>query len=745
MKNIKIGVRLITGFVIIFAIMLVISVLSIVKMSSMSEVTTETFETRVKPLSVLDDINAGFAAIRINTRAAYISIGYEKEFQNAITGYEKGVETVRNDIALYIDDLNSRANALPEGKAKAQDTQKKIDALLDVSDKIIGYCKSGDAQKARDLLLAADTISRGTEATNAVADLFDYNMDRAIEKDNENTESANSAITLVLVLVILGMLLTAAISMLITFSITKPVRRINSSLREIASGNLNVNLDTSSKDEIGDLSRSVSSVVSIVRKITDSIEKMKTEFNDGDIEAKLNVSEYPGAYSDMAASVNSLVASIVTDILDFLEKLTIFAQGDFDVPLEQRKGKKIIMNNIFEEVRTNVKSVSSDIGFLINNAIDGNLQVSADANKYKGGWQEIVTGLNSLISAVEKPMSDISASLSEMSKGNLQAKITANYKGEYNNVKTSVNNTMDIMNSYIGEISDVLGKMSRNDFRVEITREYVGDFSAIKDALNSIIEVMNNVLSDINASAQQVALGAKQISDSSINLSQGSTEQASAVEELSATTTNIAEQTTKNAEMAEQANSVSNKARDFADVGSREMDKMLLAMEDIAEASKSISKIIKVIEDISFQTNLLALNASVEAAHAGTHGAGFAVVAEQVRTLAGKSQEAAKDTTDLIESTVNKVAHGTKIANQTADALKNIVLEIKQASGLISEIAKSSSEQAENLSQINIGIAQISQVTQSNTATSEEEAAAAEELASQAELFKETVSRFRLK
>lgn len=410
--------------------------------------------------------------------------------------------------------------------------------------------------------------------------------------------------------------------------------------------------------------------------------------------------DYKGSFSELQDSINSVMGTLLR-IQDLFEKLS---KGDISMYENYNKiGRRsendkmvpagvIMMRTLMDMIAETEKLASA--------ATAGDLNQKGDADKFQGGYKQVIDGFNRLIEAVVAPLKETSQILQKLAHSDMTAEMTGNYQGEYNNMKT---------------------------------------------AMNQAVSSFNEVLGQINIAASQVSASSAQVSAASQSLAQGATEQASSVEELSSAITEVAAQVRENADNAQKAKDISDKAIDSARRGNEQMKLMLNSMNEINEGSANISKIIKVIDEIAFQTNILALNAAVEAARAGQAGKGFAVVAEEVRNLAARSADAAKETTTLIEGNIGKVEAGTKIANITASELDEIVNGIRETASYINNIADASEQQSTAVSQIDTGIEQVSTIVQTNSATAEESAASSEELSGQAVSLKQLVDQFKLK
>ncbi len=346
---------------------------------------------------------------------------------------------------------------------------------------------------------------------------------------------------------------------------------------------------------------------------------------------------------------------------------------------------------------------------------------------------------------ISKPVQEMAVAAQKMAEGDLSVQVSYNSKNEIGQLAQAFSKTIETMKSYISDISWNLAKMAQGDLCITQTSEYKGDFIELQRSVENIVASLNDTLTQINQASEQVASGSEQVSGGAQALAQGTTEQASSIEQLSATITEISDHVKSNAEHASKASRLVNQVGTKLEESNRNMNQMMDAMAQINDSSGQIGKIIKTIEDIAFQTNILALNAAVEAARAGAAGKGFAVVADEVRNLASKSAKAAKDTTLLIENSLLQVENGTKIADTTAQSLVEVVENAKEVTSDVEQISEASNHQSDAVGQVMLGMEQISNVVQTNSATAEQSAAASEELSGQAQTLKELVARFKLK
>ena len=349
--------------------------------------------------------------------------------------------------------------------------------------------------------------------------------------------------------------------------------------------------------------------------------------------------------------------------------------------------------------------------------------------------------------SITNPLVKLKEVANKIAQGNLDVSVEIKSTDEVGQVFIAISKTVDRLKQYIqyiDEISSVLNQIANGDLTFQLQCDYTGEFAKIKESLNHIKTNLTHTFSSINVAASQVASSSVQISNSAQSLAQGAAEQASSIEELDAQISEISEHINQNAEHTRKASENMNRVTEEMEVSNQLMNEMMEAMTVINESSSKIGSIVKTIEDIAFQTNILALNAAVEAARAGSAGKGFAVVADEVRNLAGKSAEAAKNTTALIGDSISQVENGSKIADKTAQSLSRVVEHVEKVSETVKHISEASIRQSEGITQAKIGVDQISSVIQTNSATSEESAAASEELSGQAETLKELVEQFKL-
>lgn len=529
-------------------------------------------------------------------------------------------------------------------------------------------------------------------------------------------------------------------------AITAPLNIAADYIDKISSGDIPEKITEQFSGDFSIIKNNLNTCIDAINLLIADANKLSDAAQRGDLSVRADAGQHNGDYRRIIDGVNGTLDAITAplnkaaDYIDKIssgqipDKITEQYQGDFNI---------IIMN--LNTCIDSINALTEDADMLAQAAEEGNLSVRADLDRHNGKYRQIISGVNNTIDSFIQPVQESLGVLNEMAKGNLDVTVEGDYQGDLAQMKYALNETIRSLSGYIRDISQTLADIAGGDLTVEIHSEFKGDFVQIKDSINNIIVSLNSTLNEIQTSSDEVAAGSSKLSEGSQQLSQGASEQAGAIEQLNESINQIASQTRESAANAGQASEITNMVKADAAGGNEQMQKMLTAMQEIGEASANINKIIKVIDDIAFQTNILALNAAVEAARAGQYGKGFAVVAEEVRNLAGKSADAAKDTTELIEDSIKKTKLGMEIANGTAEALNKIVNGVDQAAELMNSITVSSQAQAAGVTQIGRGIEQISEVVKVNSVTAEETAASSEELSGQSEFLHQKISTFQLK
>ena len=751
-RNLRIRLKLFICFGFALALMLVLIVYAVSQQGYVrSRFRTITDSTMMQSIELL---NAQIAAENIRRATAAATAHSAVENVGAIQSASTELTANYNEAMHRLDAFNevTRRNELytpHQVTASINASNILRDTITNyyrnISRPVIEYALAGDIESA--LALVGEGAPIIHEMLAQLETLRNSVRDSRGEHVAYVHDTVNTTITYLIILCVLIFFGILILAYAVSLVISKPINNLVKISKEVANGNININIDRSriTKDEVGELMGAVYMIVDVIKQIVADLENLSYEFIDtGDIEYRMDTGKYKNVFKDVMDKTNYLVESEVKQILPMLHALDSLSKGDFEVQVDDLPGKKVIMTQTLRGITGKLKELDKDIFNLASKARLGDLTVRIDTGKFSGNWATLTAKLNELLCAVDEPITAIEQNVVLISEGDftlLEGEFHGRFKG-FQDVCNIVNTSTE---NYIEEISQILQSIAKGDLDVELKQNYIGSYAPIEKAINTILENLNQTLSDIQSTAEQITFAAGEIASNAMDLANGAVKQTASIEELKNSLVLVHEKATQASNNAVSASESTARTRESVSTGNKAVSSMADTMNKIKISSENIAKIIDVISNIAFQTNLLALNASVEAARAGDHGKGFSVVADEVRSLAGRSQQSSKETADIVGEDLNQVADGLKITGSVVASFETISNNIGEISKLISDILADSSEQLESISIINASVSEITEVVSESSATTEESASAAQELSSQAEMLKKKIAFFKLR
>ena len=481
-----------------------------------------------------------------------------------------------------------------------------------------------------------------------------------------------------------------------------------------------------------------------VRVITNPIAHLKKVVmsiaEEGDFSLRAAV-ESKDEIAEMAVAVNNLLETLQKAIDESSKVVGEIAQGVFAHRIQSNfKGDLLVLKEGVNGSADSVENTMSALKDVMQGLGSGDLSVRMSDDVEKLFRDQV----NNAMSSIDQIIQQTGEVIARLAEGDFTQRMSVDARGDLNLLKGGINRTMNSLEVAIDETVSVVTRIGKGDLTHNIEGDFHGSLAAMKEAINTTQTNLSYTVGQVRLSAENVASGTVEISSGNQDLSSRTSEQAASLEETSASMEQIASTVKLSADNAAYASQLVQETEQEAGEGAMVVEQAIGAMERVSDSSGKISDIITLIDGISFQTNLLALNAAVEAARAGEQGRGFAVVAGEVRTLAQRSADAAKDIKSLIDSTTERVSEGRGLVDQTGEALKKIQDSVGKVSATATEIASAAQEQTRGIEQINTAISQLDDANQGNAALVEETAASSSALSEQAKGLTSVVSIFKL-
>ena len=669
------------------------------------------------------------------------------------------LKQVRANLQALVADAAMLNQAAVDGKlatradaAKHQgDYRKIVQGVNDCLDAVIGPLNV--AAGYVDRISKGDIPPKITDKYNGDFNEIKNNLNQCVDAVNALVADAN----MLSVAAVEGKLATRADATKHQGDFRKVVQGVNECLDAVI-GPLNVAagyVDRISKGDIppkitdkyngdfNEIKNNLNQAVDAVNALVADAAMLSVAAVEGKLATRADATKHQGDFRKIVQGVDDCLDAVIGPLNVAAGYVDRISKGDIPAKITDKyNGDFNVLKNNLNQCIDAVNALVGDAGMLANAGVEGKLKTRADASKHQGDFQKVVQGVNDTLDAVIGPLNVAAGYIDRIGKGEVPPKITDEYNGDFNTIKNNINACVDGLQGLV-EANNVIQLMSQNDFTSQIKGNYQGVYAELGKAINETITQMREALIQVQEGAMAIASASGEIAMGNQDLSSRTEEQAANLEETASGLEQITSNVNLTADNAQSANQEAVKARQVAQDGGTAVTQVIAAMESINESSAKINEIIGVVDEIAFQTNLLALNAAVEAARAGEQGRGFAVVAAEVRNLAKRSADAAKEIKVLIRESVTKSMDGSKVAAHAGETIQEVVANVQRVTALVGEIAGATQEQSTGLIELNKAVVQMDEVTQQNAALVEQAAAAAETLDSQAHTLAEVVSRFK--
>ena len=481
----------------------------------------------------------------------------------------------------------------------------------------------------------------------------------------------------------------------------------------------------------GAIRRSVNQMRAVIGRVVE----------EGDFSLRVDATT-EDSVGEMGRTLDSLFESLQQSIRETNHVVDDIAHGVFDSRVEaDLRGELLQLKQGVNRSAESVAQTMQGLTQVMQAITEGNFNFRLDGIEMEGEFRDV---LEQAMESMDAIITDINRVMAAVSRGKFNARVEVEAAGDLDQLKHDLNQSLDILSQALKESIQVANQMGEGDLTQAVKGEYHGSLAVLKDSINATQANFTQIVSKVRSASEHVRNGSAEISRGSSDLSTRTSEQAASLEQTGASMEEMASTVNMNSDSAAQASQLAAESLARAEEGSRVVAEAVNAMLGINASSEKISEIITLIDGIAFQTNLLALNAAVEAARAGEHGRGFAVVAGEVRTLAQRSADAAKDIKGLIEESTNRIQQGSDLVSRSGVALDSIEESVKKMNDISTEIESATKEQTQGINQVNTAVAQLDSVTQENAALVEETAAASSQLSHQADELANLVSLFRL-